>query len=132
MTKRPNTRTVFELGDFNDDSVNNEPSMTDPSQDESIDDLVARMLRGEAVRTNSVSYDTEISHKDGPGAAFDALPPHRRDGFDISDAGPILENAAAALAELEPKAPAAPPAPVVPPAPPAASVPPDLKEGKPN
>lgn len=133
MAKKPDVffRTPFNLGDFNDDEVNLEPSKTDPSADEPIEKLVERMLKGELVNTRNVSYDTEISTGDAPGEVFDRLPVQERDGFDISDAAPILEGAAATLASLEPKAPPAPPAPVPAPPPPA-PVPPDLKEGKPN
>lgn len=125
-------RTPFNLGDYNDDEVNTEPSKTDPSQDEPIKRLVERMLRGELINTIPVSYDTELGTSEPAGEVFEQLPVQERDGFDISEAGPLIDSAAAALKELEPKASAAPPAPSVPPAPPAAPVPPDLKEGQPN
>lgn len=117
-------RTPFDLGDFNDDSVNNEPSLTDPSQDEPIERLVQRLMRGEPVSTVSGSYDTEIG-PGGPSDAFNALPIQHVSGFDIADAAPVIERAAQLAKELDKPAPAAP-APV----PAAASA--DQEEAKPN
>lgn len=122
-------RTPFDLGDFNDDSVNNEPSLTDPSQDEPIERLVQRLMRGEPVSTLSGSYDVEIG-PEGPSAAFNALPIQHRADFDIADAAPVIERAASLVKELE--KPADQPAPAVAPAPVPAAPPPDLQEGKPN
>lgn len=128
-TYKPFVRSIYDLGDYNDDEVNNEPSMTDPSQDEPIDKIVARLLRGEQVNGSSVAYDTEISNADGVRNAFDGVPHHERDGFDIADAPVILDAAKATLADAAPPVPAPVPgpAPVAPVAPP-----PDLHEGKPN
>lgn len=122
MAKRELTRSVFELGSYNDDEVNDLPSETDPSHDEPIEKLLERMLRGEAVPTANVTYDSDESTGNAPSQGFD-VPPQYRDGFDIADAAPIIE---AAAAQLEPKAPPAPA-----PAPAPAAIPPDL-EGKPN
>lgn len=103
-------RTPFNLGDFNDDTRILEPSMTDPSQDETIDQLVSRMMRGELLAAANATYDFEEGTKDAPGDAFAALPIHTRQGFDIADVAPILDAAAkaAASAPVPPVAPEPP------------------------
>lgn len=116
-------RSILDLGDFNDDEVNNEPSMTDPSQDITIDDLVKKMLRGEPVAGSSVSYDTEITNAEGLTTAFQSVPVQNTSGFDIADVAPILDKVSATIAELDKNAPE----PVAPPVPPAPEAPPEAK-----
>ena len=121
-------RDIANLGDFNDDERNIEPSMTDPSQDEPIERLVERMVRGELIATNKPRYDFEEGLQDGPGAAFAAMPVHTRDGFDISDAPVILARAEAAVKELDAAKTSEPPAPKVPTAPPPAEKPAEVPD----
>jgi len=113
-------RSIYNLGDFNDDEVNTERSMTDPSQDEPIDKLIARMLRGEQVRTGATHFDS-----DGlpPGQA-PTLNPTAASGFDLADVPVILDAAEQAAAALK----AAPP----PAAAPAATPPPPAGEPLPS
>lgn len=102
-------RSLANMGDFNDDEVNNEPSMTDPSQDEPIEKLVARLVRGEMVSTGQVHFDTDGLK---PGEA-PVLSPVHASGFDLADAPPLLdaaERAAAALRAAQPSPAALPPA----------------------
>jgi len=105
-------RDIANLGDFNDDTRIMEPSMTDPSQDETIDALVARMLRGELMNSAPVSYDFEEGTKNAPGDVFDSVPVQHRKGFDIADVAPILDAAKAAApvpaATVAPEPPKAP------------------------
>jgi len=102
-------RSVFDLGDYNDDEVYDlelEPSLTDPSQDETIESLVARMVRGELVGKGAPIYDEPEA------AAAGSVPVTERDGFDLADAPVILDAAKAASDAL--KAPVLEPvAPVV-------------------
>lgn len=119
-------RSLANMGDYNDDEVNNEPSLTDPSQDEPIEKLIARMLRGEQVRTGSVHFDTDGLE---PGQE-PSLNPVNASGFDLSDVPDILDAGEQAAAALK----AAPPAPAAPPSA-AAQKPPDEppgEAGKPN
>ncbi|WNK14112.1 MAG: hypothetical protein [Microvirus sp.] len=94
-------RTLWDMGDYNDDEKNTEPSMTDPSQDEPIEKLVARLVRGEMVNTSSVHYDTDGL---APGAD-PSLNAVNTSGFDLSDVPPLLDAAEQAAAALR----AAPP-----------------------
>lgn len=123
-------RTPFNLGDYNDDEINLLPSETDPSQDEPIEKLVARMVRGEQIGGGRpITFDLE-NGKWKPDQGI-SVPIQERDGFDIADAAPIIEAGQAAQAELDaakpaptPAAPAAPsvapaPSPAPEPAPPA-------------
>lgn len=89
-------RSILDLGDYNDDTINNEPSMTDPEQDEPIQKLVARLIRGEAVASKQVYYD-EIGPETALPEVFAAQSVTERDGFDIADAPAILAAAAAAV-----------------------------------
>jgi len=120
-------RSITDLKDFNDDEVydlKKEPSLTDPSQDESIETLVARMMRGEIVLGQQAPrYDFEnvVDHN----AAFAAMPPSQREGFDIADIPGLVNQADTALRGMNiTPPPAVPPAPVQTPAP----VPADLKQ----
>jgi len=90
-------RTLHNFRDYCDHEVNNEPSMTDPSQDESINDLVARMLRGELVGGTSVYYDSDKGVSQGE----PTLAPQNVSGFDLADVPPVLERGEAAAAELK-------------------------------
>lgn len=117
--KQPRYRSVANLGNFNDDEVNNEPSMTDPSQDETIEQLVNRMMRGELLASiathHTVAAETPLKE------AFESLPATEADGFDLSDAPVILERGKEALkASKQPKEP------------PAAPKPPEKEEKKPE
>lgn len=113
---KPFVRSIYNLGDYNDDEVNDQPSMTDPSQDEPIEKLVARLLRGEQVSGSVIHYDTDDITPKGVAGAFESLPPQECDGFDIADAGPILDAARDAIAAATP-APASVPAPALAPVP---------------
>jgi len=122
--KKKFVRSILNLGDFCDDEVNNEPSMTDPSQDEPIEKMVARMLRGEMMRGHVPVFD-KIPEGMAPAQVFAMQPTTERDDFDLADSGPILaagiEAAKLFKAGLKPPtsapapAPAAAPAPAVPP-----------------
>jgi len=100
-------RSIYRLGDFNDNEVydlEKEPSLTDPSQDETIQDLVDRMIRGELLQNTKVpQYD--ITDENAQGDPFAALPVTATDGFDLSDAPVILDSAAQALSDLNKPAP---------------------------
>lgn len=118
-------RSISDLKGYCDHEVydlEKEPSLTDPSQDESIESLVARMLRGEMVGSKTPVFD-DI----GEGDPFGALPPQEKDGFDISDAGPILEAAAATLADIAPTQ-SVPPSVAVQPTPAPTPAPADLQQ----
>lgn len=111
-------RSQLELGGYCDDEINLEPSMTNPSLDEPIEALVARLLRGEQVGSQVPPVYDNIQ----PGqeaAAFAAQHPLERDGADLADVPGVLARGVAAAESLKPKpapVPATPaPAPVVPP-----------------
>lgn len=106
---KPFVRSIYNLGDYNDDEVNDQPSMTDPSQDEPIEKLVARLLRGEQVPGFEVRYDTDDNSNPGLSVPF-----QHRDGFDIADAASILDAAKAALDAAAKPAPAPEPVPASP------------------
>jgi len=89
-------RSILNLYGFSDDTVNDEPSMTDPSQDESIEDLVARMMRGEQVGTANPVYD----YPNGVKPEDAILPVVEQSGFDLADAPAIISAAEAAGASL--------------------------------
>lgn len=95
-----NVRTIFRLGDYNDDEENLEPSMTDPSQDEPIERLVERMMRGENVSAMVPQFDTTSDLT--PAQVFDLQSEVSKDGFDLADAAPIMERAADAAEALKP------------------------------
>lgn len=99
-------RSVLDLGDFNDDERNTEPSLTDPSQDEPIEALVARMMRGELVGHGGVQFDT--SGDETPAEVFSRQSIVTRDGFDLADAASIANRAKRAIESLKP-VPAVPP-----------------------
>lgn len=98
-------RSILDLGDYNDDERNTEPSLTDPSQDEPIEALVARMLRGEVVGNGMPQFDTEddSSAED----VFSLQADTSKDGFDLADAPAIIKRGIKASKALkkEPKAP---------------------------
>lgn len=100
MSKRPNTRSVFDLGDYNDNEVNNEPSLTDPSQDEPITKLVERLLRGEVLSKGSMQFDDMVPGE-SPEAAIDRLDITRQDGFDLADVPAVMQRAAEAAEGLK-------------------------------
>lgn len=86
-------RSIVDLLDYNDDEVNNLPSLTDPSQDEPIEKLVNRLLRGEQVSTTPIHFDS-----DGlPPGVPPTLNQVNQSGFDLSDVPPLLDEAAKAL-----------------------------------
>jgi len=85
-------------GDYNDDYSDHSPSLTDPSQDEPIEALVARMMRGEIVHSSQPVYDVAPGMSDAE--AFAAQPMTERDGFDIADAPQILAAGEAAVKAL--------------------------------
>lgn len=110
MAKKENpvhVRSIYDLGDFNDDEVNNEPSMTDPSQDEPIEALVARMLRGECVSTGIPQFDTQDSSLSAE-EIFARQSAMSKDGFDLADAATIQKRAEVALASIQPEVKAPP------------------------
>jgi len=114
-------RGLMDLGDFNDDEKDFGPSMTDPSQDEPIEALVARMMRGEVMAHSQASYD--VPPGTSVAEAFSAQPIVERDDFDISDSGQILAAGLAASKTVQAPSPAPGVAPVAPaPAPAAAPV----------
>ena len=92
-------RSILDLGDYNDDEVNTEPSLTDPSQDEPIEALVARMLRGEIVGTSVPQFDTTSDTP--PAEVYAAQSAVSKDGFDLADAPAIAARAEAAAASLK-------------------------------
>lgn len=96
-------RSTFNLGDFNDNEVydlEKEPSLTDPSQDETIQELVDRMVRGELLgNTKRLAFD--ITDKNAQGDPFEALPATSVQGFDLADAPVILERGNQAVSELK-------------------------------
>lgn len=106
MTKRaPNVviRSVYNLGEYCDDTCNREPSMTDPSKDEPITALVSRMLRGELVigLGSKPIYNTRTGVDNE--TIFSEQSPASRDGFDLADAARIAAAASEAVKTLEVK-----------------------------
>lgn len=95
-------RSILDLGDFNDDEkydLTKEPSLTDPSQDEPIEALVSRMLRGEIVGHGMPQFDM---NDDMPsGEAFDLQAETSRKGFDLADAALIQKRAIRAIKALK-------------------------------
>jgi len=91
-------RSILDLGDYNDDEVNNEPSLTDPSCDEPIERLVGRMLRGEIVGSTAPQYDTDSSVD--PEEVFANQSRIAKRGFDLSDAANIVHRANKAVKGL--------------------------------
>jgi len=89
-------RTILHLQDYCDHEINNEPSMTDPSQDETIEQLLARMMRGEQVGTVQPTYD----YPNGVKPEDAILPVVERSGFDLADAPAIIAAAEAASDSL--------------------------------
>lgn len=99
-------RSVLDLGDFNDDEKNTLPSLTDPSQDEPISALVARMLRGELVSHATPQFDT---HGDmSPAEVFERQSEVTKEGFDLADAADIHKRAERAVRGITGKKPEAP------------------------
>jgi len=92
-------RSIVNLQGYCDYTINNEPSMTDPSQDETIEDLVARMMRGEQVQGSTPVYDYPNGVK--PEEALNSLPAVERSGFDIADAPGIIAAATSAADALK-------------------------------
>lgn len=106
-------RSITDLKDYNDDTHICEPSMTDPEQDVTIDQLMRKLIKGIPLPEKMVTYD-QIGAETPHGEAFDALPAMERDGADISDIQPIVASAEAALGSLpKPPPPPAQPAPEV-------------------
>lgn len=105
-------RSIMDLHDYNDDEVNTLPSLTDPSADEPIEKLVAKLIRGEILNMGSPGYD-DLQPGVSDSEAFDGLSPSSRDGFDLADIPPAVEAAREALQSLknEQKAPKEPLAP---------------------
>lgn len=103
-------RSILDLGSFCDNEVNNEPSLTDPTQDEPIHKIVERLCRGEAVGAVQPVYDS-TDPAATPEQLFAAQPPVERDGFDLADVPAILEAGAAAVAALKEGGTKVPPAP---------------------
>lgn len=109
--EKPFIRSIYNLGDFNDDEVNNEPSMTDPSQDEPIERLVERMMRGEIIGHGVPQFDTS-SEDMTPEQMFSMQSEIKKDGFDLADAGSIKNRAEHAARRLkEASKPSVPPQP---------------------
>lgn len=98
-------RSVIDLGDYNDDEIkpSKEPSLTDPSQDEPIERLVVRLLRGESVASIIPAYDSQ----DGSVKPEDLMSQQsiaEREGFDLADVPPVIkagERAAKALKKVK-------------------------------
>lgn len=89
-------RTAYEPGDVK--SYNNaeyfEPgsSITEPGQVQSIQQILARCVRGEAVPFEKGYYDNEkVTSIDEAFATMDVT---QTDGFDLADTGPILADIA--------------------------------------
>lgn len=97
-------RSQLELGGYCDDELNTEPSMTDPSQDEPIEKLVARLMRGE-ISARSPEFDVESGVD--PDSAIAAMSDTEKDGFDLADAAAIAARGKNALDEVK-KAKASP------------------------
>ena len=74
-------RSHSNLGDYNDDEINNLPSKTDPSQYESIQDLLNKALRGEKMNTSALTFDDVPENADPE----HILPINERRDFDLSD-----------------------------------------------
>lgn len=85
-------RSQVDLHGYNDDEINSEPSLCDPSQDEPMEALVARLMRGEVLPSNGMGYDVQ------PGQDEAEVPVMERSGADIADIPPILAAGAAAAA----------------------------------
>lgn len=86
MEKKPKMkfRSISDLLGYNDNEKDFGPSMADPSQDEPISALVARMMRGEAVTGFQPTYD--VPEGQDPAEAINNMSPVEKDGFDMSDA----------------------------------------------
>lgn len=89
-TEKIFVRSILDLGDYCDDEVkpSQEKSLTDPSQDEPIERLVARLLRGEAVASIIPTYDGEKG--EAPADLIAQQSVAEREGFDLSDVPPVI------------------------------------------
>lgn len=92
-------RSVNDPGDYQDSESNFGPSLTDPSMDEPIEKLVARMMRGEIVGGISPQYD--VPENMTPEQAFIAQPITERGDFDLADAPAIVKRGQEALEALK-------------------------------
>lgn len=100
MVKKLRFRSITDLGDYHDNEVNTLPSCTDESQDEPIEKLVARMLRGD-IGGSAAQVQYQFGPSDDVEDAFKALQPQEIDGFDISEVPSIIANAKASIKALE-------------------------------
>jgi len=96
-------RSQLELGGYCDYEENHEPSMTNPSLDEPIEALVARLLRGEQVSSGVPPVYDDIAPGTDVQEVFNGQSVAERDGFDLSDIPVVMaagEVAAASVAKL--------------------------------
>lgn len=93
MSKIPKMQTPYVRFD-REYEQNDEPSLTDPSQEHDINDLVSRIMSGQQVRTVAGMYDAEEDIAAGP-----AVP--AQDGYDMVDAHVVIARGKAALKAAE-------------------------------
>lgn len=87
--KTANFRTIRNLKGYNDDETGFPPSEVDQDGYEDINSLVARMLRGEIVRASrSVQFDGDAPAED----LIAGQSPMDRDGSDLADIGPLMDE----------------------------------------
>lgn len=101
-------RSILDLGDYCDDEKASSllPSLTDPSQDEPIAKLLARMMRGEVIGGNPVHYD-DMTGVESVDDAFGRMPVYARSGFDLADVPGVIQAGVEAQAALDAAAKAA-------------------------
>lgn len=102
-------RTISRLGGYSDYTDCSGPSLTDPEQDVTIQDLFSKMIRGEGVNQRQVYYDEVTDPKKAE------VPVYQQKGFDIADIPAVIATSptvapAAAPAAAPVVAPAAAPA----------------------
>lgn len=111
--KKLKFRSISALGDYSDATKFVKPSKADPSQDEPIGTIVTRFIAGGGIMQRP---STAPNLKPGEvEAQFNTLPPQERDGFDIADAGPIIDAGTKAAETLAASTPAPAVQPAVPP-----------------
>lgn len=78
------------------------PSIVDSSQYTSVEELMARFLRGDATVAFTPVYEVEPGAD--PAKAVDEMPLHRTDGFDMADASEAIRRGVDAALDLNAKA----------------------------
>lgn len=81
---KPFVRSIYNLGDYNDDEKNDGVSEVEPSHDTETKNLIERVMRGEALNARFIpEYDIEPG--EDTDEAFNKLDITKTDGFDLAD-----------------------------------------------